>query len=125
DRDFETAFQSLARQGAGALVIASSVFFDTHGKSLAALTLRHSFPAIFQRLDFVQAGGMMSYSPARNDVFRAGGNYVGRILSGANPSELAFQQSNRFELAINLRTAKALKLTIPPTLLASADELIE
>jgi len=125
ERDFETTFQSLVGQGAGALVIASSVFFDTHGKTLAALTLRHSLPAIFQRLDFVQAGGMMSYSAAWNDVYRTGGNYVGRILAGANPSELAFQQSNKFELAINLKTAKALRLTIPPTLLASADELIE
>jgi hypothetical protein len=102
ERDFENAFQSLTRQGAGALVIASSVFFDTYGKTLASLALQHSIPAIYQRRDFVQSGGMMSYSPKWDDVFRSVGRYVGRILNGANPAELPFQQSNSFELALNL-----------------------
>jgi len=122
ERDFETAFQSLIRQGAGALVIASSVFFDTHSKTLA---LRHSLPAIYQRRDFVHAGGMMSYSPNWDDVFRAAGRYVGRILKGANPAELPFQETNSFELAINLKTAKALGLTVPPGILSIADDVIE
>ena len=125
ERDFETAFQSLIRQGAGALVIASSVFFDTYCKTLASLTLRHSLPAIYQRRDFVHAGGMMSYSPNWDDVFRAAGRYVGRILKGANPAELPFQETNSFELAINLKTAKALGLTVPPGILSIADDVIE
>ena len=125
ERDFENAFQSLVRQGVGALVIASSVFFDTYGKTLASLALQHSIPAIYQRRDFVQAGGMMSYSPKWDDVFRAAGRYVGRILNGAKPAELPFQQSNSFELAINLKTAKTLGLTVPPGILSIADKVIE
>jgi putative ABC transport system substrate-binding protein len=124
-RDFETTFQSLVKQGAGALVIASSVFFDTHCKMLASLALQHAIPAIYQRRDFVQAGGVMSYSPKWDDVFRAAGRYVGQILKGAKPAELPFQQSNSFELTINLKTAKTLGLTFPPGLLAIADEVIE
>jgi putative tryptophan/tyrosine transport system substrate-binding protein len=125
ERDFETAFQSLVRQGAGALVIASSVFFDTYGKTLASLALQHSIPSIYQRRDFVQAGGMMSYSPKWDDVFRAAGRYAGQILNGANPAELPFQESNSFELAINLKTTKTLGLTMPAGILSIADVVIE
>jgi len=125
ERDFETAFESLIRRGAGALVIAGTVFFDTYDKTLASLALQHSIPAIYQRRDFVQAGGMMSYSPKWDDVFRAAGRYVGRILKGAKPAELPFQQSNSFELALNLKTAKTLGLTVPPGILSIADEVIE
>jgi putative tryptophan/tyrosine transport system substrate-binding protein len=125
ERDFEAAFQSLIRQGAGALVIASSVFFDTYDKTLASLAFQHAIPAIYQRRDFVQAGGMMSYSPKWDDVFRAAGRYAGQILKGAKPAELPFQESNSFELAINLKTAKTLGLTVPPGILSIADEVIE
>src|SRR5262245_57273623 len=125
DRDFEAIFEALVERHAGALVIASSLLFDSHGDKLAALALRHSIPAIFQRREFVEAGGLMCYSGNWGDAFRAAGLYVGRILKGEKPAELPFQQSNTFEVAINLKTAKALGLDIPRSLLDRFDEVIE
>src|SRR5262249_12514103 len=125
DSDFEAIFEALVERHAGVLVIASSLLFDTHDDRLAALALRHSIPAIYQRREFVEAGGLMSYSANWGDAFRAAGLYVGRILKGEKPAELPFQQSSTFELAINLKTAKALGLSIPRSLLDAADEVIE
>jgi len=125
DRDFEAIFEALVERHASVLVIASSLLFDSHDDKLAALALRHSIPAIYQRREFVQAGGLMSYSANWGDAFRAAGVYVGRILKGEKPAELPFQQSSTFELAINLKTAKALGLSIPRSLLDAADEVIE
>jgi len=125
DRDFEAIFEALVEQHASVLVIASSLLFDSHDDKLAALALRHSIPAIYRRREFVQVGGLMSYNANWGDAFRAAGLYVGRILKGEKPAELPFQQSSSFELAINLKTAKALGLSIPRFLLDSADEVIE
>jgi putative ABC transport system substrate-binding protein len=125
DRDFETAFATLVDRRAGALVIASSLFFDSHDDKLAALALRHSMPAIYQRREFVETGGLMSYSANWGDAFRAAGLYVGQILKGAKPADLPFQQSTRFELAINLKTAKALGLTVPVIMQMTADYVVE
>ena len=125
ERDFEQAFETLVSRHVGALVIASSLFFDTHDDKLAALALRHSIAAIYQRREFVEAGGLMSYSANWGDAFRAAGVYVGRILKGAKPAELPFQQSNTFELAINLKTAKALGLTVPVIMQMTADHVVE
>jgi putative ABC transport system substrate-binding protein len=125
DRDFEVAFVTLVDRQASALVIAASVFFDNHDDKLAALALRHAMPAIYSRREFTAAGGLMSYDGSRVEAIRQAALYVGRILRGAKPAELPFQQSTKFELAINRKTAKALGLDVPPTLLAIADEVIE
>jgi putative tryptophan/tyrosine transport system substrate-binding protein len=125
DEHFEAIFETLVERHAGALVIASSLLFDSHDDKLAVLALRHSIPAIFQRREFVEAGGLMCYSGNWGDTFRATGLYVGRILNGEKPGELPFQQSNTFEIVINLKTAKALGVSIPRSLLDRADEVIE
>jgi len=101
------------------------LFFDSHDDKLAALALRHSMFAIYQRREFVEAGGLMSYSANWDDAFRAAGLYVGQILKGAKPADLPFQQSSRFELAINLKTAKALGLTVPVIMQMTADYVVE
>jgi putative ABC transport system substrate-binding protein len=123
DRDFEAAFAALADRGIRAMVIATAPLFDND--KLATLALRHAMPAIYQRREFAEAGGLMSYGASFRDVFRAAGLYVGQILKGAKPADLPFQQSVKVELVINLKTVKALGLTVPPTLLARADEVIE
>ena len=125
DRDFEGAFATLVDRRVGALVIASSLFFDTHDDKLAALALHHSMPAIYQRREFVEAGGLMSYSANWGDAFRAASLYVGQILKGAKPADLPFQQSSRFELAINLTTARTIGIEIPPTIQVRAEQVIE
>jgi putative ABC transport system substrate-binding protein len=125
DRDFEAIFETLVERRVDALVIASSLLFDSHDDKLAALALRHSIPAMFQRREFVEAGGLMCYSGNWADAFRAAGLYVGRILKGGKAAELPFQQSSTFEVLINAKTAKALNLSIPRSLLDRADEVIE
>jgi putative tryptophan/tyrosine transport system substrate-binding protein len=125
DHDFAAAFASFVGRGAGALFIAGSVLFDSHDDKLAALALQHSMPASYQRREFVEAGGLMSYSASWDEAFRAAGLYVGRILKGAKPADLPFQESTQFELAINLKTAKILGLEIPPKVLSVADDVIE
>jgi putative ABC transport system substrate-binding protein len=123
DRDFEAAFVTLADRHIRALVIASAALFDND--ELAALALRHAVPAIYQRREFAEAGGLMSYGVSYGEVFRIAGLYVGRILKGAKPADLPFQQSTKPELVINLKTAKALGLEVPDKLLALTDEVIE
>jgi len=125
DRDLEAIFEALVERHAGALVIASSLLFDSHDDKLAALALRHSIPAIYQRREFVEAGGLMCYSGKWADAFHAAGLYAGRILKGEKAAELPFQQSNTFEVAINTKTAKALGLSISRSLLDRVDEVIE
>jgi putative ABC transport system substrate-binding protein len=125
EREFEATFARLVDRQAGALVIATSPFFDSHEDTLAALALRHAMPTIYQRREFTAAGGLMSYGASYGDAFRQAAFYAGRILKGANPAELPFQQSTKFELVINLNTAKLLRLTVPDKLLALADEVIE
>ena len=125
DRDFDTVFTTLLQLGAGGLVVGNDPFFTTRSEQLAALTLRHAVPAIFQYRAFVEAGGLMSYGGNLAENYRLTGAYTGRILKGEKPADLPVQQSTKVELIINVRTAKALGLTVPATLLARADEVIE
>ena len=119
------ALEAIAQRRLGPVVVGPSPFFNTQGKQLAALMVRHTLPAIFQTREFVAAGGLMSYGGSLLDVFRVAGTYSGRILKGEKPANLPVQQVSKFELFINLNTAKALSLTVPPSLLARADEVIE
>ncbi len=122
---FEPAFAALMQLRAGGLVIGTDGFLVSHSEQLAALTLRHALPAIFQYRAFVEAGGLMSYGGSVTDSYRLSGVYTGRILKGEKPGDLPVQQATKVELIINLKTAKALGLTVPLPLLGRADEVIE
>ena len=125
ERDFDAVFATLGRLRAGGLVIGPDALTISRSDQLAALALRHAVPTIFQFGAFTAAGGLVSYGASTTDTFRLAGNYAGRILNGERPSDLPVQQSAKVELIVNLATAKTLGLTIPPTLLARADEVIE
>ena len=125
DRDFDTAFATLVQLRAGGLVISPDLFFLARYEQLAALSLRHAVPAIFQYRQFVTAGGLMSYGASETDNYRLVGIYVGKILKGEKPRDLPVQRSTKVELLINLKTAKALGITVPLPLSGRADELIE
>jgi putative ABC transport system substrate-binding protein len=125
ERDFDTVFARLRELQASALIIGQDVYFNAESERLAALTVRHAVPAIYPLPEFAAAGGLFSYGASRSDAWRQTGIYVGRILKGETPAELPVVQPTKFEFTINLKTAKAIGLTIPPSLLASADEVIE
>ncbi len=125
ERDLDAAFAGLVQRHAQALIIAGDAFFFRITTRLLALAEQHSVPAIFGSREFVDAGGLISYAASLADAHRQAGIYVGRILKGAKPGDLPVTQVTKFELVINLKTAKTLGLTIPPGVLAIADEVIE
>ena len=124
--DLPAAFDAGAGEGANALIVTSETIFAVHRAQVGQLAARHKLPAMYAFPVFVRdGGGLMAYSVAGFDLQRRAAAYVDRILKGAKPSELPVEQPTKFELVINLKTAEALGLTIPPTLLARADEVIE
>ena len=125
ERDFDAVFARLIQLQAGGLVIAADAFFISRSEQLAKLAFRHAVPAIFQYREFAAAGGLISYGGSRTDAYRQVGVYIGRILQGAKPSELPVQQVTKVELFLNLKTAKALGITVPLPLSGRADEVIE
>jgi putative tryptophan/tyrosine transport system substrate-binding protein len=125
ESEIDTRFADLARLQAGAMVIGNDGLFASRAEELAALGLRHAVPSVFQTREFAAAGGLVSYGAEIADAYRQLGLYAGRILKGEKPAEMPVQQSAKVELIINLRTAKALGLTVPLSLLGRADEVIE
>jgi putative ABC transport system substrate-binding protein len=125
DAEIEAAFATLARVRARALVIVSDIFYNDRRERIATLALRHGLPSIYTRREYAVAGGLISYGTSLTDIYRQAGIYVGKILKGAQPAELPIVQSTKLELVINLNTAKALGLDLPPSFYWRADEVIE
>jgi putative ABC transport system substrate-binding protein len=125
ERDFDAAFASFVEQGTNALTVLSDPFFFSRRERLIALAARHALPAIYEWSEFAKAGGLMSYGADIGEGYRQAGGYTGRILKGEKPADLPVMQSAKFEMAINVRTAKALGLTIPADVLSIADQVFE
>ena len=125
DDNLNEAFASLDRAGVGALLVTADPYFDTRRDRIVAFAAQHRLPAIYQFRQFAAAGGVLSYGLNFNDVYRQAGVYAARILHGTKPADLPFQQATKFELVINLKTARALGIHISDNLLSLADEVIE
>jgi len=125
EKELEAVFATLTRLGAGGLAVIGDPFFSSRAEHLGALSLKHALPTIFQSREFTAAGGLISYGSSVAELYRLAGVYAGRILNGEKPADLPVQQPTKLELLINLKTAKALGLDVPPMLLARADEVIE
>jgi len=125
ERDIDPAFATLVQHQVGGILVAGNALFTGQRNRLVALAAHHALPVIYYGREFVEAGGLMSYGASMTDAYRQVGNYAGRILKGTKPANLPVQTPTKFELIINLKTAKALGLTVPPTLLTHADEVIE
>jgi len=125
ESDFDRVFAELIELRAGGLVISGGPFFTSQSEKLAALTVRHAVPAVFQYHEFAAAGGLLNYGSDATDAYRLAGIYTGRVLKGERPADLPVQQATKVELYINLKTAKALGISFPLILLGRADAVIE
>jgi len=125
DRDLEAAFATVKQLEAGGMIIGGESFFNSRGKELGALSIRYSVPTIYQFRAFASAGGLVSYGTSLTEAYRLLGMYTGQVLRGEKPADLPVQLATKVEMIINLKTAKALGLSVPATLLATADEVIE
>ena len=123
--DFDTAFQPLVRERVDALLVTTDPIFESQRHRIVALAAQHAVPTIYALREYAVAGGLMSYGASINDVYRQAGSYVGRVLKGEKPSDLPVIQTSKFELIINLKTAKTLGIAVPAAVLALADEVIE